>query len=315
LGVCALSALLLVAHPSFALDTPVVVEIGDGAASLLDARATRRLIALELADVNEPRLDSAKRARSSWFFRVVQVGQDLRVELWERGEFHGARVVSGQNAAGQLGARRVALAAAELARRLQKKLQVQAEREHSEEAARLLARAREARRTLDGPLALRPSLEVADIGGMSATLVGPRLLGQWNFAKRARLDGGLAWLAGDAPDSAQVEWLELSLTPSARLPLSSALDLDLGADLAAAWVRFGRVRGVDAIVDQSETWSARAAGSVRLEPRLDRKLRLSIGASLGLVLRDMPFEPLAGGADRLRGMWLSLDVGVVFTPG
>jgi hypothetical protein len=303
------------ARQSAALDAPVAVEIGDGAESLLDARATRRLIALELADVNVPELDSPKHQRSSLFFRVVQVGQDLRVELWERGEFHGARVVSGTRAAGQLGARRVALAAAELARRLQKKRQMQAERERAEDAARLLARAREARRTLDGPLALRPSLEAVNIGSLSATLFGPRLLGQWTFAKRARLDGGLAWLAGDAPDASRAEWLELSLVPSARVPLSGALDLDLGVDLAAAWVRFGRVRGVDAIVDQSETWSARAAGTVRLEPRLTRNLRLSVGGAAGLVLREMPFEPLSGGAARLRGSWLSFDLGVVFTPG
>jgi hypothetical protein len=306
---------LLRAQPSLALEAPVAVEIGDGAESLLDARATRRLIALELADVKVPQLESAKRSRSSLFFRVVQVGQDLRVELWERGEFHGARVVSGKNAAGQLGARRVALAAAELVRRLQRKLQVQAERERSEARAASLARAREARRTLDGPLALRSSLEVADIGSLSAALIGPRLLGQWSFAKRARVDGGLAWLAGGAPDASKMEWLELSLTPSVRLPLSDALDLDLGFDLAAAWVRFGDVRGVDAIVDQNETWSARAAGSIRFEPRLDRRLRLSVGSSVGLVLRELPFEPVSGGEDRLRGMWLSFDLGVVFTPG
>ena len=297
-----------------ALDAPVAVEIGDGAETLLDARATRRLIALELADVNVPRLD-AKRQRTSLFFRVVQVGPDLRVELWERGEFHGARVVSGTHAAGQLGARRVALAAAELARRLQKKRQVQAERERAEATARRLARERDARRTLDGPLALRSTFEVADIGGMSATLFGPRLLGQWKLAQRARLDGGFTWLAGDAPDASRAEWLELSLAPSVRLPLGDALDLDLGVDLAAAWVRLGRVRGVDAIVDQSETWSARAAGVVRIEPRLTRNLRLSVGAEGGLVLREIPFEPLSGGTDRLRGAWLSLDLGVVFTPG
>jgi hypothetical protein len=89
----------------------------------------------------------------------------------------------------------------------------------------------------------------------------------------------------------------------------------LGVDLAAAWVRFARVRGVDGILDQSETWSARAAGLARIEPRLSRKLRLSVGAEGGLVLRQMPFEPLAGGSQRLHGMWLSLDLGVVFTPG
>jgi hypothetical protein len=99
-----------------------------------------------------------------------------------------------------------------------------------------------------------------------------------------------------------------------RLPLDGSLDLDLGMDLGAAWVRFGGVRGVDAIVDQSETWSARAAAAVRLEPRLSRKLRLSVGAEGGLLLRDLPFQPLAGGTDRLRGAWLSFDLGLVLTP-
>jgi hypothetical protein len=305
---------LFAAGTSVARDAPVAVEIGDGAETLLDARATRRLIALELADVNVPQQD-AKHPRPSLFFRVVQVGPDLRVELWERGEFHGARTVSGSNAAGQLGARRVALAAAELARRLQKKRQMQAERERAEQAARLRARAREARRTLDGPLALRPSFAGAAIGEASALLFGPRLLGEWSFAEHTRLDGGLAWLAGEGPEASKVEWLELTLVPSVRLPLDELLDVDLGVDLAAAWVRFGRVRGVDSIPDQSETWSARAAFAVRLEPRLSRKLRLSVGAEAGLVLRELPFEPLSGGTDRLRGVWLSLDLGVVFTPG
>ncbi|HEY4104542.1 MAG TPA: hypothetical protein VGM44_11660 [Polyangiaceae bacterium] len=310
----AFAALFLFARPSRALDAPVAVEIGDGAETLIDARATRRLIALELADVNVARLDSSKRQRSALFFRVVEVGPDLRIELWERGEFLGARTVSSTRAAGQLGARRVALAAAELARRLQRRRQMQAEHDRLEEARRKALREREARRTLDGPLALRPSFEAASIGGFSALMFGPRLLAEYNVAPRARIDGGLAWLGGSAPDSSRAEWLELSLAPSARLPLSEVLDLDLGLDLAAAWVRFERVRGVDAIVDQSETWSARAAAVLRIEPRLTRNLRLSVGGAAGLVLREMPFEPLSGAADRLRGAWLSFDLGVVFTP-
>jgi hypothetical protein len=92
------------------------------------------------------------------------------------------------------------------------------------------------------------------------------------------------------------------------------VELDLGVSVAAAWVRLGRVRGVDAILDQSETWSARAAAVFRLEPRLTRQVRLSIGGEAGLLLRQIPFSPLAGGADRVRGLWLGLDLGVVFTP-
>ena len=294
--------------------TTVLVEIGDSAETVLDARATRRLVQLELSEIDVPPASGNKRAHAPLFFRVVQVGQDVRVELWERGEYYGARIVSGSNAAGQLGARRVALAAAELARRLQKKRQIQAERERAAEAARASEAAREARRALDGPLALRPSLEVATIGQLSATLVGPRLLGQWTFAKRARIEAGFAWLAGTAPASANAEWLELSVAPMQRVALAEAVDLDFGLAVAAAWLRLAKVRGVDDIRDQNETWSARAAAVVRIEPRLSRQLRLSLGADAGLLLREVRFQSLAGSSERLRGAWLGLGIGVVFTP-
>ncbi|MEO6600128.1 MAG: hypothetical protein ABIQ16_09670 [Polyangiaceae bacterium] len=291
----------------------MLVEIGDSAESLLDARATRRLVALELADIEVPPERGYQRP-GTLFFRVLLAGKDVRVELWQRGEYHGARVVSGSNAAGQLGARRVALAAAELGRRLQKKRQVQAERERAAERLRERLAAEQLRRALDGPLALRPSLEVASIGSMGATLAGSRLLGQWTFAKRARIDGGFAWLAGRAPHAANAEWLELSLAPMRRVSLAESLDVDLGVSVAAAWLRMAKVRGVDAILDQSETWSARAAAVVRLEPRLSRRVRLSLGVEAGLVLREIPYQPLNGDAQRLGGLWLGLGLGVVYTP-
>ena len=304
--------LLLCAHVCRAAGTPVLVEISDGAETLLDARAARHLVALELSDIDV--LEPGNRAPMPLFFRVVQQGQDLRVELWQRGEFHGARLVSSMNSGGQLSARRVALAAAELARRLHKKRQVQVERERVDALARAEARAQEARHALDGSLAVRPSLAFADVGSMAATLAGPRLLGQWAFAPHTRLDAGFAWLVGSAPDAAKAEWLELSVSPSRRLQLADGFDLDLGVNVAAAWVRLGHVRSVDAILDQNETWSARATALVRVEPRLSRQLRLSVGAEAGLLLREIPFQALGGSADRLRGVWLGLDLGVVFTP-
>ena len=160
LALSCLLSLTLVESPGLARGAAVLVEIGDSAESLLDARATRRLVQLELSEIDVPPASGNKRARAPLFFRVVLVEPDVRVELWERGEYYGARVVSGSNAAGQLGARRVALAAAELARRLQRKRQVQAERERVAELSRAAEAAREARRALDGPLALRSSLEV-----------------------------------------------------------------------------------------------------------------------------------------------------------
>jgi hypothetical protein len=289
-----------------------LVEISDGAEAVLDARAARHLVALELADVRL--LEPGNRPPMPLFFRVLQQGQDLRVELWQRGEFYGARLVSGTKSGGQLSARRVALAAAELARRLDRKRQAQAERERVEVLARAAARAEEARHALDGPLAVRSSLAVADVANRAATLFGPRLLGQWSFARHTRLDSGFAWLAGSAPDAAKIEWLEWSVSPTQRLRLADGIDLDLGLNVAAAWVRLGHVRAVDTILDQNETWSARAAALMRFEPRLSRQLRLSVGAEAGLVLREIPFQAVSGEVNRLRGAWLGLDLGVVFTP-
>jgi hypothetical protein len=310
-----LLSLALFCREGLARGAPVLVEIGDSAEPLLDARATRRLVQLELSEIDVPQESFGKRGRAPLYFRVVQVDRDVRVELWERGEYHGARVVLGSNAAGQLGARRVALAAAELARRLQKKRQLSAERERALELARAQEAAREARRALDGPLALRSSLEVATIGDLAATLAGPRLLGQWTLARRTRIEAGFAWLAGSAPAGAKSEWLELSVAPLQRVALAETLDLDLGLTVAAAWLRLAKVRGVDDIRDQNETWSARAVAVLRIEPRLSRHMRLSLGADAGLLLRQVRFESLAGSAERLRGAWLGLGIGVVFTPG
>jgi len=305
-------ACVLLGREVRARSEPVVVEISDSAESLLDARATRRLVQLELSEIEVP--PANKRARTALFFRVLQVGSEVRVELWERGEYHGARVVAGSNAAGQLGARRVALAAAELARRLQKKRRVQAERERLAELARAEEAARQARRALDGPFALRSSLELASIGDFAAALVGPRVVGQWTLAQRTRIEGGFAWLAGSAPASASAEWLELSLAPMQRVALAETVDLDFGVTVAAAWLRLGKVHGVDAILDQNETWSARATAVVRLEPRLSRQVRLSLGADAGLLLRQVRFQSQSDSAERLHGGWLGLGLGVVFTP-
>ena len=312
-----MACLTLSARPSLARGEPVLVEIGDSAETLLDARATRRLVALELADIDVPPATGNPRAPRPLFFRIVQVERDLRVELWERGEFLGARVVSGTNAGGQLAARRVALAAAELARRLQRKRQVQAERERSLALARAAAAAIEARRALDGPFALRSSLELSSTGSMSGLLAGPRLSGQWELTalpRRTRLEAGVAWLAGSAPGSAKLEWSELSVSLVHRFALAETLDLDLGLNAAAASVRLTGVRAVDAIADQHETWSARGGLVLRLEPRLSRHVRFSIGGEAGTLLRTIPFQGLAGDSERLRGMWLGLSLGVVLTP-
>src|SRR5258706_16211119 len=126
----------------------VVIEIDSAAEHWVDARSARRLIPLELSDVDVPPAPALRRAAATLFFRVLgRPDGALRVELWERGEFHGARVLSASGENAQLVARRVTLAAAELGRRLSRKRQAQLEREQVEERARAAARLEEARRT------------------------------------------------------------------------------------------------------------------------------------------------------------------------
>lgn len=300
--------------PCAASAEPALVEIEDRAGRLLDERTTRRLVALELADIDVPPASGNKRVHTPLFFRVVQVDHELRVELWERGEYYGSRTISSSNAAGQLGARRVALAAAELARRLQRKRRLQSERQRKSELARASRAASEARRAVEGPLALRSSVEAISVGTLSTQLFGPRLAAQASLARRVRLDVGMSWLFGRAPAAANLEWLELSLAPMRRFSIGERFDLDFGLALAAAWVRLARVRAVDEIPDQSESWSARSAVVLRAEPTLARHVRLSLGAEAGLMLRAIRFQALSSSAERLRGAWLGIGVGVVFTP-
>jgi hypothetical protein len=304
--------LLLAGRSARALDGQVVVEIDEGVEALLDVRAARRLISLELSELSV-RAASSRRPLVL-FFRVQPSEHDLRVELWERGEFHGARVVAGANAGGPLGARRVALAAAELARRLDKKRALSAERERAQEARRRAYALAVALGARNGPVALRSSAGFASIGGMDAALFGTRLAAELQVAQKLRLDLGAAWLAGPNRHDTELQWLELSLAPSRRLSLGPKLDLDVGLEVASALLRFGSVTAVDDIRGQATTWSARAGLALRLEPRLSRELRLSGGVTPGLMLRRATYTSDVGPRERLGGFWLGLELGIVLTP-
>ncbi|HMR08263.1 MAG TPA: hypothetical protein PKA88_20920, partial [Polyangiaceae bacterium] len=63
----------------------------------MDAQLARRLIRIELGDIEVPSrpTDKYPGAASTVFFRVLAPSHDrLHVELWDRGDFYGARGVS-----------------------------------------------------------------------------------------------------------------------------------------------------------------------------------------------------------------------------
>jgi hypothetical protein len=293
----------------------VAVEIEPRAEALIDPRLTRRLIALELADVEFRRSPDDPESQTL-FFRVLADSKDeLRVELWERGEVFGARSVAGARDKSQLGARRIALAAAELARRLQN--------EHEDRKARREREARRLKRVLYLDKLRRRSLRQsltsmasgAVFGPMDGWLAGPRLGFQVPLAPDFGLEFSARWLFGAALDEGQgssLSWLEVGAGPFHRWALDERLELRVGAEFSAASLHLGGAHAVDDIAGQTATWSARAALTLRLEPLLASGIRLSFGPDVGSLLRPVFADFGRRERTQLSGVWLGASFGVAF---
>lgn len=305
--------------PAAATPSParLVIEIDAQAERLVDARAARRLVALELSDVEIPpgRFGKLGARAPALFYRVLgRPAGALRVELWERGEFYGARSVSGSGSA-RLRSRRVALAAVELARRLRQRRTAEERREQARLAAEREQALRRAR--AGSGFAVEAAAAGAIVGPGDMWLAGPGLAARISASEALRLDLGAAWLGGAAPaaESSHVQWLELRVGPAYTFTPDAPLRIGLGLEMAAAVVRIGGVPEVDAIPGESATWSARAALALRLEPRLGDRAFLSFGPSFGVVLRPMPVVDPDGGRHELGGVWMGMAAGVVLDPG
>ncbi|HYQ16961.1 MAG TPA: hypothetical protein VEQ58_14420 [Polyangiaceae bacterium] len=289
----------------------VVVEIDLGAERLVDARSARRLVPLELADVAVP---ASGRGTPVLFFRVLgRESGTLRLELWERGEFHGARTLNGAGENPQLLARRVALAAAELGRRLARKREATLARDERLRVSRE-ARARERReRTREGPLALRAELGLATVPS-KLWLFGQSVSAEVSLRGAFRLDVGAELWGGSLEPRLRTELQGVGLGPAYRLVLTRALDLDLGLRAAAFVAQVPAASSLDGIAGQSSSWTAMLTGASRLELRLSTHVRAALGVAAGAVLRSVPYAADSR-TERLRGVWLSSSLGIVVTPG
>lgn len=304
--------MLSVLSVSRAAPSQVVIEIEPAAEPLLDARAARRLVALELADVAVPAGPTG--AAPALFYRVLARPSGLlHVELWERGELVDARVVSSAQGSVHLASRRVALAAAELARGLRQK-RLALKRREAQARERLQREASDrAARTKEGPIALRSS--VAGLRGDELALLGSSIFGELTLHGSTRLDLGARWLSGVHVDQrAALGWFEVAVGPAHRLRLSPSLDLDVSALASAAVVHVGSAIAVDAVASQQQSWTARAAAVLRLQPRITRSLRASVGVETSLLLRSVPVTFPGPEAARFEGLFLGAELGVVVTP-
>lgn len=292
----------------------VVVEVTPKAEKYLDARLTRRLIQLELSEVVIPgRLeDRFPSSTGTVFFRVLApAAERLHVELWDRGDFHGARRVSGSGSA-ELRARRIALGAAELARRLRHKRIVQARQAEAERLAReqqLELERRELR--LEGLV-----LDAEAYGGWlteGGWLAGPRLGAELRLPSRSRVALTAAGLTGVWVDSTEHHaWrqLEVGIRAGQALRLGPRTELALSGQATAGTVQFLGATAVDEVAGQHTSWTSRAALGARVEHKVGQRAWLSAGPELGLMLRRVPMRDAAGEQHRVGGLMLGVNVGL-----
>ncbi len=296
----------------------VVVEITPKAEKLLDAGLTRRLIQLELAELDLPPRPAGpwRGSATTVFFRVLAPGFDrIHVELWDRGEFHGARRVSGIGSA-ELRARRIALSASELARRLRQKRVAERRRIDHEQTAELAELERQARESRPEGLVLDSEV----FGGFlteGAWLVGPRL------GADLRLRGGArAGLVASALGGALTEphgsptWraFAVGIRAGQTLRLGPKTDLAVGASAEAFALHINGVSQVDDLAGQAASWSSRAALVTRLETKLGAKTWFHVGPDVSVLLRRVPVQDLGGERHRVGGLMLGLGVGVTLAP-
>jgi len=296
-----------------------VIEISPRAERVVDSRLTRRLVEIELSDADvPPRPDGAPGARQTVYFRVLATSpKTLRVELWDKGDYYGARRLSSADVK-ELLARRVALAAGALVRDLkirraaevraleQQKERLQQQREALAEALRWPAV------TVEGKLAL------AAVGPGDMVLGGPGLAGQFRLRSGSRVGLGATWMVGAvsrASGSPALSWLEVAVTPEHAFRLTPSFDLAVGMTAAAAAVHLNRMSQVDDISAQADTWTTRAVARVMAEPHLGSHTRLSVGPELGIVARRIPVVDEAGDRHRLGGLWIGVSAGLVLDPG
>jgi len=290
-----------------------VVEVERATQDWVDGALARRLVVLELSDVDVPApLDAQTKSRSPGLYvRILEAEDRLVVELWDRGELQGQRRLS-LSGSPPLMARRIALAAGELARRLRERRLTEA-RAHK----RRLQREEERRRRpqfvpIWGRPFLRASASVAVTTGGKALVFGPQLVGGLRLHRGPELAVGVGLFTGPLTDIAGdpwLEWYEVQLRPS------YPMQFDWGTLRVGPLLSVASVHLVDASRDEagrhSETWSGKAALDVAWAWRLGGHRALEVGVEAGALLRRVPVISDGQRGD-LQGLWGAASLALTF---
>jgi hypothetical protein len=295
----------------------VTVEVTDAAEGLLDSRLARRLIALELADVELPTISrtspfhgpptpTGARGVEIVFVRLLGEADLLTVELWAQGLLAGERRI---RVAGteEHQARRVALACAELARHVREARLTERQRVLKEH---LFPNATNGAPSYSVAVGLGASVSthVVWLPTVESVLIGPQF-GVWVKSEQSV---GIE-LFGGYYHAAQTEgprfWSEFGLRPTFALTLTNAVGLELKPTVAAGLLDVGVRRSILGAPESKQTWSARAAFDASISLRLSSSARLRFGPEFGLLLREVGLQPRQDAPSNVRGLWIGLGLG------
>lgn len=289
---------------SVAAAAPSIVEIDDAAARLLDTQGTRRLIRLELADIDWEGNTSSK---AVLYFRIYATADgNLTIELWDRGTLYGDRHISSQGNE-PLRARRLALASAELARAALRQQHIEQHRKRHRQRRTPVP---PSSLSLPASLRLLPSAHGATIDFDDLLVLGPRLSAALVFQQGPRVDLGVGWELGRvrAPgDNANARWSEVFLAPSYSWHFGGS-ELDLGLQVSAAAVSFQDFPVGPSQRRSVHTWSSQLGLLSRYHHALSPMFRLFLEVELGHTLRPIPVWSPTGG-EQLGGFWGGLSLG------
>ena len=96
--------------------------------------------------------------------------------------------------------------------------------------------------------------------------------------------------------------------------MSRWLDVDAGVGASALLLQVPAASSLDGVVDQTSAWTARLDAGLRLELRLSRQVRATLGSDVGGLLRSVRYAGAGGEPLWLRGVWWNAGLGLVVTP-
>ncbi len=294
-----------------AAEASTVVEVGANVAHWVEPPVVRRLVQLEVDDVDVPTPPGAKHhsVEPGLYVRVIFHEARLIVELWDRGELQGRRLLS-PSGGKPLTARRIALASGELASRLRERRLFEA-RKYDKEQARLAAQRRKPKLPkLEALPVLSGAANAGYVHDGGALLFGPTLRGGLRLGRGLELAMGVGLLSGGATHATKFQVFELQFSPGYWFRPSPYFELRVGLNSSA-----GVVHLLDGSVWssggwESETWWARATSEVRGAWALSESVHVEAALEGGALLRKVWVRTSDGERAGLGGAWLGASVGV-----